>query len=128
MTRGFQEFDPAGERHLQGQNRTTGSEAKALQFLKLQEVGKELVSAGLVTLDEQARALGLPRSTTWTILAGTHKASGLSADVVNRMLISPGLPESARTKILEYVEAKTAGLYGHSRSGARRFFARVSPL
>lgn len=52
---------------------------KARQGLKIRELGAALVSVGLITLDEQAKALGLPRSTTWTILKGTHKSSGLSA-------------------------------------------------
>jgi hypothetical protein len=36
------------------------------------------------------------------------------------------LPPLARTKILEYVEEKAAGLYGGSRSQRRKFAARLS--
>ena len=67
-------------------------------------------------LDDQANALGLSRSTTWTILKGRHKASGLSADIINRMLAAPRLPPLVRAKVLEYVEEKTAGRYGHSHA------------
>ena len=42
------------------------------------------------------------------------------------MLAAPELPPLARTKILEYVEEKAAGLYGGSRSQRRKFAARLS--
>jgi len=99
---------------------------KARQSLKIRELGEALTAEGLVTLDEQAIALGLCRSTTWTILKGNHKSSGLSATVINRMLAAPQLPPLVRSKILEYVEDKTAGLYGHSKAQVSRFTARLS--
>jgi hypothetical protein len=55
------------------------SEAKARQSSKIRELRPALRRTGLIELDEQAQALGLPRSTTWKILKGGHKASGLSA-------------------------------------------------
>src|SRR5215471_7382796 len=88
-------------------------EAKARQSSKIRELRIALRNAGLIGLDEQARALCLPRSTTWKILKGDHKASGLSAMVISRMLSAPRLPPVVRTKILEYVREKTDGLYGH---------------
>jgi hypothetical protein len=41
------------------------------------------------------------------------------------MLAAPELPALARTKILEYVEEKAAGLYGGGRSQRRKFAARL---
>ena len=99
---------------------------KTRQSLKIREIGDALASEGFITLDEQARALGLCRSTTWTLLKANHKSSGLSASVINRMLASPRLPALARSRILEYVEDKMAGLYGHSQAQLRRFTARLS--
>jgi len=99
---------------------------KARQSSKIKELGDALVTAGFVTLDGQARALGLPRSTTWTILKANHKASGLSATIINRMLTAPQLPALARARLLEYIAEKTAGLYGGSRRQLRRFTARLS--
>ena len=99
---------------------------KALQSSKIREVAEAVKSAGFLTLDEQAKALGLSRSTAWTIRKASHKASGLSASIINRMLAAPELPPLARTKILEYVEEKAAGLYGGSRSQRRKFAARLS--
>src|SRR5215831_3109999 len=101
------------------------AEAKARQSSKIRELRIALRSAGLFGLDEQARALGLPRSTTWKILNGDHKASGLSAMVISRMLSEPRLPPAVRTKILEYVREKIAGLYGHGKRELLRFSARI---
>jgi hypothetical protein len=59
---------------------------------KIKNICDALVAAGFDTLDKQAEVLGLPRSTTWTILRGTHKKSGLSATLLTRMLKSLRLP------------------------------------
>jgi hypothetical protein len=99
---------------------------KTRQASKIRELGDALITSGFVTLDQQARALGLCRSTTWTILKGNHKTSGLSASVINRMLAAPQLPPLVRLKILEYIEEKAAGLYGHGKTQLRRFAARLS--
>ena len=99
-------------------------EAKARQSSKIRELRIALRNAGLVGLDEQARALCLPRSTTWKILKGDHKSSGLSAMVISRMLSAPSLPPVVRTKILEYVWEKK-GLYGHGKRELLRFSARI---
>jgi hypothetical protein len=99
---------------------------KARQSSKIRELAEALKSAGFLTLDEQAKALGLSRSTVWTIRRASHKASGLSASIINRMLAAPELPPLARSKILEYVEQKAAGLYGGNRSQRRKFVARLS--
>ena len=94
---------------------------KALQCSKIREIGAALISAGFVSLDQQAGALGLCRSTTWTILQAEHKNSGLSATVINRMLAYPRLPAPVRVKLIEYVREKMAGSYGHSKAQLRRF-------
>src|SRR5262245_42175740 len=95
---------------------------KARQAAKIRELGHALVDAGFLTLDEQSQALGLARSTTWTILRASHKGSGLSAAIIKRMLLSPQLPPLARSKILEYATDKLDGVYGGSRRWRRRVF------
>ena len=95
-------------------------EMKARQSCKIRELGDALITAGFLTLDEQARALGLSRSTAWTVLKANHKASGLAAGTINRMLSSPALPPRARATILTYVEEKLAGLYGHNKRSEER--------
>jgi hypothetical protein len=78
------------------------TEMKARQTAKIRELRQALVDSGFFTLDEQSKALGLARSTTWTILRASHKGSGLSAGIIKRMLLSRQLPPRARRKILEY--------------------------
>ncbi|SRR6266545_3791385 len=98
------------------------------QASKIREIGLALVDGGFFTLDVQARALGLPRSTTWTILKASHKSSGLSAALIARMLANPGLPPRVRRKVLEYVKEKKSGLYGDNRTRLRKFAARLSDI
>jgi hypothetical protein len=99
---------------------------KARQCAKLRDLRKALVDAGFPSLDQQAMAVGLCRSTAWVVLQGHHKASGLSAAIVSRMMASPGLPQSARTVLLEYIEEKSAGAYGHSGMTVRHFLRRIN--
>jgi hypothetical protein len=96
-------------------NKTRASfiaDMKARQSSKIQELGRALISAGFLTLDHQAMALGLQRSTAWTILQARHKNYGLSGKTIKRMLASEQLPPLVRSKIMEYGEEKAAGLYG----------------
>jgi hypothetical protein len=57
---------------------------KARQSLKIRELGQGLITAGLLTLDGQAKAPGVPRSTAWTILKARYKNYGLSAKLINQ--------------------------------------------
>jgi hypothetical protein len=99
---------------------------KARQRSKIAELRTALAAAGILTLDEQAEVLALSRSTTWSILSASHKTSGLSADVIIRMLASPRLPALARRTIHEYVQERLAGLYGHSKRRRREFAVSLS--
>ena len=96
------------------------------QRAKIREFGGALAAKGLRTLDKQADALALSRSTTWNLLKGKHKGSGISPMIINRMLESPRLPPHVRAKILEYVAEKVAGAYGDSKARLDRFTARLS--
>lgn len=106
--------------------RRTIEMAKTLQASKIREIGEALTSAGLVTLDQQAEALGLCRSTTWAILQAEHKNSGLSATVINLMLASPRLPVPVRSRLMEYIEEKASGRYGHNPVQLRKFAERLA--
>jgi hypothetical protein len=102
------------------------SKMRSRQRSKIKEIGDALCAAGHVTLDEQASVLGLSRSTTWAVLQANHKSSGLTATLINRMLEAPKLPSPVRAKILEYVQEKAAGLYGHQDRVRRIFYQQVS--
>ena len=103
----------------------TNSNIKATQCSKIRELRQALVEAGHLTLDQQTESLGLGRSTAWAILQGNHKSSGLSAATIKRMLTSQQLPPPARKILLEYVEEKLAGAYGHNQTQLRRFRERL---
>jgi hypothetical protein len=113
-------------RSFQESSKPMVAEMKSRQVAKIRELGQALIEAGFATLDEQSEALGLARSTTWTILRVSHKSSGLSATIIKRMLLSPQLPPLVRRKVVEYTRDKVAGVYGGSRRHRRKFFARLS--
>ena len=100
------------------------------QTFRIKELAETLEAVGFVSLDEKANALGLSRSTTWTILKAKHKNYGLSAAVLNRVLCKPDLNSRVRAKIMEYVQEKAAGSYGHNDTQLHRFIgclARKAP-
>jgi hypothetical protein len=97
------------------------SDVKERQARKIRQLAHTLVTAGFVSLDEQAKALGLSRSTTWTLLKAHHKNYGLSAVLIKRVLAKPDLDPRVRSLILDYVRERAAGLYGHNDTQLRRF-------
>ena len=117
---------PRQKRPFQKRSPCAVADMKARQCAKMRELREALVATGILTLDEQSKVLGLSRSTTWTILKGNHKGSGLSANIINRMFLSPRLPPPVRAKLLEYIDEKAAGLYGDSKVGCRKFSTRLA--
>ena len=99
---------------------------KLRQSTSIREIANALTASGCYTLDEQAKALGISRSTAWTILKSPHKSSGLSAKLIGRMLTGNQLPPVARVRILEYVGEKAAGNFGHSARLRRKFVTALS--
>jgi hypothetical protein len=108
--------------------RSYKSDQKSRQAAKIAELANAIEQAGLLRLDEQAKALGLERSTAWTILQGNHKASGISAKIINRMLTSIHLPQNVRAVLIEYIEEKAAGIYGHGNKECKKFVEKLSGL
>jgi hypothetical protein len=100
---------------------------KKQQVSKIREIGKALIASGFQALDEQADVLELSRTTTWTIIKGKHKSSGLSVGTLNRILAARRLPPIVRAKIHEYIREKAAGLYGDSEKRIRNIAALQSP-
>ena len=94
---------------------------KERQTSKIKELADTLVAVGFASLDEQAKALGLSRSTTWTILRAKHKNYGLSAALIDRVLRKSDLDPQVRAKFVEYAREKAAGKYGHNDNQLRRF-------
>jgi hypothetical protein len=109
-----------------GQYLLAMTDGRARQTERIKLLRQALLNAGHVSLNQQAAALGLARSTTWAVLQANHKCWGLRAAVVKRMLASPTLPASARDAILSYVDEKLRGAYGHNDLQVDRFSARLS--
>jgi hypothetical protein len=95
---------------------------------KLREIAQCLVRCGFLTIDSQAKALGVPRSTAWTIFSAQHKVSGLSPRLIKQILASSDLPKEVRSKIIEYVRDKASGKFGCNSIRLRRFRTRVAEL
>ena len=100
-------------------------EMRKRQNAKIEELRNALAASGLRKLDMQAEALALPRSTTWHLLKGNHKGSGLSVSVIKRILAAPRLPSPVRVKVLEYIAEKAAGLYGGSQFRLNKFISQL---
>jgi len=69
-----------------------------------QRIANAVIASGYTTLDAQAMALGVRRSTAWSIIKSKHKIGRLSQKVRQKMLANPNLPPLVR-KELEYPEA-----------------------
>ena len=119
--------DNAASSHLHPEpQKICPSAFKAKQAAKIRELRKALVAQGYVSLEQQADALGLSRSTTWAILKADHKASGLQATVISRILNSRRLPSEAERVLKEYIEEKASGMYGHSKEQTHQFCLKLS--
>jgi hypothetical protein len=64
--------------------------------IELRHISEALMLSGHTSLDEQAKALGVHRSTAWTIVKNKHKLGRLSAKTVDRILSNPQTPPTVR--------------------------------
>ena len=69
---------------------------------KIQDITEALISSGYTSLDRQAKALGLHRSTAWTIIRSRHKLGRLSTKTIERIITNPETPPLVLTAIQEY--------------------------
>ena len=101
------------------------ADVKARQSSNIREIGEALITAGFISLDAQAKALGLPRSTAWTMLSAEHKAHrALREDHLPD--VRTDLPLLVRAKIIEYAEERAAGIYGGTKTQNRRFASKIT--
>ena len=64
--------------------------------IPIQLIANALVEAGYTSLDTQAKALGLRRSTAWTIMNTKHKLGCLNNKTARCILANDGTPLSVR--------------------------------
>jgi len=69
----------------------------------LHDISDALISSGYTSLDEQAKALGLHRSTAWTIVKTKHKLGRLHTKTTARILANPNTPPSVRAVVQQYI-------------------------
>jgi plasmid maintenance system antidote protein VapI len=72
----------------------------------IEAIAEALNSSGHRSLDQQARALGLPRSTVWTIIKNKHKVGRLSKKTANRILTNAETPPAIRAVVQRYLADK----------------------
>jgi len=78
-------------------------------IVDLQQIREALVQSGYTKLDQQSKALGVHRSTAWTIIKTRHKLGRLSAKTTQRILANPDTPPSVRSVIQKYLAERSLG-------------------
>ena len=86
-----------------------GGVARRRYSVGIQHIREALVASGYTSLDQQAKALGIHRSTAWTIIKGTHKLGRLSRKTTVRILANPDTPPSVRAVIRQYLAKRSIG-------------------
>ena len=74
--------------------------------IPIQLVADALIKDGFHSLDQQAKALGLHRSTVWTIMKTKHKLGLLNNKTARSILAHPGTPASVRVIIHTILDRK----------------------
>ena len=72
-------------------------------IVALQQIREALVQSGYTKLDQQAKALGVHRSTAWAIIKTRHKLGRL------RILANADTPPSVRSVIQKYLAERSLG-------------------
>src|SRR5437868_6937472 len=57
-----------------------------------QQIAEALIEAGYKSLDAQAKALGIHRSTAWTIIKSRHRLGRLNTKTTQQILANPETP------------------------------------
>jgi plasmid maintenance system antidote protein VapI len=85
-----------------------GSDKIPKDLIELGRISEALISSGYTSLDKQAEALGVHRSTAWVIIKNKHKLGRLSAKTVYRILGNPQTPPAVRTIVQQYMTKRSA--------------------
>jgi|SRR5262249_46092189 len=84
---------------------------------ELGRISEALIASGFRSLDHQAKALGLGRSTAWNIIKNKHKLGRLSAKTIRRILENPDTPPRVRAIIEGYRSERFAGTRAGRKAG-----------
>ena len=86
----------------------------------LAAITEALIQSGYRSLDAQARALGISRSTAWTIISGKHKRGRLHVNTTVKMLANPALPVQVRAVVEAYAASIDLDTAPRSRRRVQR--------
>jgi hypothetical protein len=98
-----------GAKRLVARLEAIGSEQQLFsrgRKIPIQLIADAVIRAGYISLDEQAKALGLRRSTAWTIMKAKHKLGHLNNKTVRSILANPDTPVSVRVIIRTMLSRK----------------------
>jgi predicted transcriptional regulator len=70
------------------------------------QIADALIKSGCTNLNQQAKALGVRRSTAWTIVKGKHKLGRLNTRTTERILANPDTPPAVRDVVRQYLNQK----------------------
>ena len=86
----------------------------------LAAITEALIRSGYRSLDAQARALGISRSTAWTIVSGKHKRGRLHVNTTVKILSNPALPVQVRAVVEAYAASADLDTALRSRRRVQR--------
>ena len=75
----------------------------------LRAITEALIESGYRSLDAQARALGISRSTAWTVIKHKHKLGRLQLNTTMKILANPALPVQVRAAVEAYIGSVNLG-------------------
>ena len=83
-------------------------------------IREALIACGYTKLDQQAKALGINRSTAWTIINTKHKLGRLHNKTTQRILANPNTPPPVRVVVLRYLAERSGGSMRRRRNLVRK--------
>ena len=89
-----------------GINRTPEKLISRDRKVPTRPIANALIKAGYLSLDAQAKALGVSRSTAWTIVNTKQKLGRLNNKTARCILANPNAPASVRAIILTMFDRK----------------------
>ena len=74
----------------------------------IQPIANAVIEAGFISLDAQAKALGVSRSTAWTIMKAKHKLRPFNSKTAHCILTNANTPVSVRELVQTMLEDRNS--------------------
>jgi hypothetical protein len=82
----------------------------------VERIADALIADGYTSLDQQAKALDLNRSTAWTVIKTKHKLGRLNVKTTQQILANPETPSAVRAVIEKYLIERSKLLWCSAKS------------